>query len=1168
MNFKEIYLNYVQKFKEKIKDEHLDKLFNNSIDERIILKTKHTKNNQEPEALTSDIIKEMLRECGIDSLDINREIIISGKDKSLQKIIKKKPDFFIESSDEDLNRHLLFEIEALNKNLEKEGDGEGIEQANEWYNVRKPLFLQYNTIITNFFKWFILFYNSETEQLEVQEKKPWEMLEIIRNVRFGRGREYILKTDEQKRAITNKFYNGYRKRLDKLLKKKTDIEFEIEVINSKKPSDITQDDYEQHLIDYYRTIFSRLLFIKILKSWKMLSTDPISEVILLEQKRHWGYDLRILFFEVFNKKPKNRPKEIPEKFKDLPYLNGGLFRASGIELDEIGRIRDISLNPDAIKDIWDFFDKFKFIEDDSSDDNEKSITINPEILGYIFERSIGEERKKTGSYYTPEEITDYIIENTLYPFVIENVNKFLKNFKIMEIKSFSEIDFLENSVDVYDHILNSVLLNIKICDPACGSGAFLKKSADKLMYLYKKCYKGCGRIIPFKIKEELEGIKPFSDLYSIRQHILQNSLYGVDLNPSAVEICELRLWLWAIKPPNISSGSKFVDSCPPLPNIEYNIRPGNSLVGYVKIPKRLDKTTRIDEIAFKDMLQEKKDLITSYYKETDLKEEEELNQLRIKINDITKKYQDKLNTTLISDYQKELALDITIPSLIITDYIEDSEIKLSDLQKSISRLNTEFKLTNFKIKCKESLTLDPSDIRKRKGLTCSTRKDTTSIKTIYATSSFDIKYYSESRKEIKNRLSEFIVSLLSKEDWKNVDNIEFKRKPDQSDLKKYTPFHWFMQFTDVFEKGGFDIIVGNPPYGGNVSKVEVETNKEINISKPNIAKIFILRVEKLIRDGGYISLLAPKSLTYASDWLNLRKRILNELLEIYDIKEGFKDVLLEQIFYISKKNYSQSFYKAKDFYNDEEPIQISKDKIDDTLYCDLLTKDFEIISNIIVEQKLTDLIKTYRGLPLQQFVTEAQGQNALEGRNIKLYGLKEPYRKYDLDQKLTKSMQKKAEKLKENAEKYKTEKIVFQNIVAFISKPTHHIKVMGSYEEEGLVPTDTVNVIETKKDIDKIFILGLMNSVFFSWLLHRVAYNKAVRTMHLDNYALSKIPIPTLKENYIKEIVNSVTHILDTGFNSDDYFVIEENILSLYSLSIEKMPNDYQILLEWKKEKM
>ncbi len=255
-----------------------------------------------------------------------------------------------------------------------------------------------------------------------------------------------------------------------------------------------------------------------------------------------------------------------------------------------------------------------------------------------------------------------------------------------------------------------------------------------------------------------------------------------------------------------------------------------------------------------------------------------------------------------------------------------------------------------------------------------------------------------------NRLSEFIVSLLSKEDWKNVDNIEFKRKPDQSDLKKYTPFHWFMQFTDVFEKGGFDIIVGNPPYGGNVSKVEVETNKEIEISKPNIAKIFILRVEKLIRDGGYISLLAPKSLTYASDWLNLRKRILTELLEIYDIKEGFKDVLLEQVFYISKKNYSQSFYRAKDFYNDEEPIQISKDIIDDTLYCDLLTKDFEIISNIVVDQKLTDIIKTYRGLPLQQFVTEAQGQNALEGRNIKLYGLKEPYRKYDLDQKLTKSI--------------------------------------------------------------------------------------------------------------------------------------------------------------------
>ncbi len=1109
----------------------------------------------------------MLRECGINPLDINREIIIKGKNKNVSRIIKRKPDFYIESENEELNRHLLFEIEALNKNLQKEGDGEGIEQVNEWYNIKKPLFLQYNTIITNFSEWFIMFYNDESENLEVEEKKPWEILEIILNVKYGRGREYSLKESSQKSEITNRFYNGFRNRLNKLLNKPSNIKVNLEIRNLVKSPNLTEKEYEQNLIDYYRIIFSRLLFIKILQSWKLLPFDPLSDQIFKEEKRHWPSDLRILFFDVFNKKPENRPAEIPEKFKILPYLNGGLFRPYGVELDETGIPREVYLNSDGIKDIWDFFKEFKFVEEDTTLGDQNGNTINPEILGYIFERSIGEERKKTGSYYTPDKITNYIVENTLHPLIIEKVNNYLKKFKIKEIEKISEIDFLENSVDVYDYILNKVIQTIKICDPACGSGAFLKKAADKLLSLYKKCYRGCGRKLPYKYEGDSESSMPFSDIQSIKEHILQNNLYGVDVNHLAVEICELRLWLWVIKPPKSYIESQKSFMCPPLPNIEYNVRLGNSLLGYIQIPKALEKSARIDEIVFKDMLQEKNSLIKSYYREKKSKKEFEINEIRKKINDIINKYQDKLNSILISDYQNELQSDISIPPLKIAEYVNNSVIEIFELKDSIRDLNSTYNLTKFKINCKPSFSLEANEIRKKSGITCSIRRDSNTVKSIYPTSNFDFKYYSEAQSNIKRRLSEFITSLISPEDWKNVEDIELERKIGIKDVKMYNPFHWFMQFTDVYENGGFDIIVGNPPYGGNIRKIEIESNSDIDISKPNIAKIFILRVEKLIKNKGYISLLAPKSLTYASDWSNLRKLILRDLIELFDVKEAFKDVLLEQIFYISKHNSSQSYYIAKDFFSQEEAFHVTKNSVEDTLYCDITSDDFHTISKIKVDQKLTDLIRTFRGLPLQQFIVESNGETALEGRNIKLYGFKEPYRRYDLNQTGSSKLKVKAEKVKRNIAKYQMHKVVFQNIVAFINNPVPHIKVMGSYDDRDLIPFDTVNVIETKEGVNELFILGFMNSVFFSWLLHRVGYNKAVRTMHLDNYALSKIPIPPLNQDYIDNVIKQVEDILEFKFDINKYAEIEKNILKLYSLSKEEMPMDYQILLDWKLNK-
>ncbi len=292
--------------------------------------------------------------------------------------------FYIESKDPDRNS-LFFEIEHLNKGLTKKGDGEGIEQSREGYSIKPALFNHYDSIITNFFDWYIIKCDLEKEDFIFDRKNPWEMLEIITDIYFGRSREYLIESmEETKNQITNRFYNEFQERLKKLLGKSSSIKTDIIIRNYNKPETISNEEYEQQLIAYYRTIFSRLLFIKILESWKMLPLDPLS-YIFKEDKRHWSSDLKELFFEVFNKQ--NRNKEILDAFKKLPYLNGGLFRPSGIEPDKNGNLREVRLNSDEIKDIWDFFKEYQFLREHVNGLQNETNTINPEVLGYIFERT-------------------------------------------------------------------------------------------------------------------------------------------------------------------------------------------------------------------------------------------------------------------------------------------------------------------------------------------------------------------------------------------------------------------------------------------------------------------------------------------------------------------------------------------------------------------------------------------------------------------------------------------------------------------------------------------------------------------------------------------------------------------------------------------------------------
>jgi hypothetical protein len=340
-----------------------------------------------------------------------------------------------------------------------------------------------------------------------------------------------------------------------------------------------------------QVVMNRLIFIKFLQSKGIIGEDILrylSEVKedLLTPK------LRQLFFGTLDR-PEDERFDIDERFKDIPYLNGSLFVHTEVERKNI----DYKVRAEILKKLIEFLDSFKFVHKEQLGNGD---SIDPEILGYIFERAMtATDRKGTGAYYTPKPITKYISENTIYPYIIEKTNEFLKTEKgYKETELINDIEKLFKLADTtLDEIWNKIILKVRVLDNACGSGAFLLAAANILFELSRK------------INDKL-GLRN-SDV-ALKKLILINNLYGVDINPNGIEIAKLRLWLWLVD-------SYEPERIEPLPNIDYNLRVRNSLIGYVDISELKEaKLTLLsyflneEETSLDKRLNERNNLIREY----------------------------------------------------------------------------------------------------------------------------------------------------------------------------------------------------------------------------------------------------------------------------------------------------------------------------------------------------------------------------------------------------------------------------------------------------------------------------------------------------------------------------------------------------------------------------
>ena len=287
--------------------------------------------------------------------------------------------------------------------------------------------------------------------------------------------------------------------------------------------------------------------------------------------KYYSEFLTLLFFEGFAKRPKERSEKAKKLLGNIRYLNGGLFVPHPIE----EKYKKSIQIPDKAfeKKTFEIFSNYEWhLQDSRGESNE----ISPDVIGYIFEKYINElQQKSLEAYYTRYEITKYLSKNTIQNCILDKVNQQGYDFKSRdELLGRLDAKLCKLILTNEDSILN----NLTILDPAVGSGAFLVSAMKELIDIYSPILGKIEILGDRELKKWYEDfkIKRKSISYGIKRNIILKNLYGVDIMKEAAEVCKLRLFL------SLVSSALNEKELEPLPNMDFNIMHGNSLIGFLR----------------------------------------------------------------------------------------------------------------------------------------------------------------------------------------------------------------------------------------------------------------------------------------------------------------------------------------------------------------------------------------------------------------------------------------------------------------------------------------------------------------------------------------------------------------------------------------------------------
>ncbi len=479
------------------------------------------------------------------------------------------------------------------------------------------------------------------------------------------------------------------------------------------------------------TWINRLLFLKLLES-QLISFNKNKDYHFLNSTNVNDYDgLNELFFKVMAVPVDERDERV-SSYSFVPYLNSPLFemtdlenkyfRITGIKLDSMPIYSATVLkdnndnrrkgNIDTLAYIFQFLDAYNFGSDDNEQllQQDKKELISASVLGLIFEKING---YKDGSFLTPGYITEYICKETIQRAVIQKFNE-VKGWSCDTIRDIDDrLDFKDR--DEANEIINS----IKICDPAVGSGHFLVSALNQLIAIKSdlKILQDTShrRLKSYQISVEndellirdvedyelfeynpnnLESQNLQETLFNEKKTIIENCLFGVDLNPNSVNICRLRLWIELLKNAYYRRDDHQLET---LPNIDINIKIGNSLLHRFDIEESIQSVLRDTGISIAEYKKDVAQYKAISDKDTKHKLAEDINKiksaLKTEITHKGKKWQ------LLTSKRREL-YDLRAPSMFeLTD--EEKQIhdaKINKLSGEISELNNYFEdIKNNKI---------------------------------------------------------------------------------------------------------------------------------------------------------------------------------------------------------------------------------------------------------------------------------------------------------------------------------------------------------------------------------------------------------------------------------------------------------------------------------------
>jgi hypothetical protein len=821
------------------------------------------------------------------------------------------------------------------------------------------------------------------------------------------------------------------------------------------------------------------------------------------------------------------PEKLRDLFVDIPFLNGGLFDClddseKGIYIDGFsetkknqavvpnvlffGKETKVDLSSDLgeqqkkypVQGLLNLLSEFNFTIDENTADD-KDVALDPELLGRVFENLLASfnpetsttARKATGSYYTPREIVDYMVDESLKGYLTIHLSN-IEGIDGKLVKLFSQ-ETEENPFTVAEskRIVN-LIESVRVVDPAVGSGAFPMGILNRLVFLLHKVdadnsfwkqeqLNAAEQIPDPRIKQEtknrIEAYFEKNDNYGRKLFLIQKCIYGVDIQQIAVEIAKLRFFISLLVDEDIDK-DKPNWGIEPLPNLDFKIMQGNSLISeFLGVNFEIKKESSVGQAGF-DFQDERSRLIKQFESK--------------KIE-----YQNESDKSQKGKLLKEID-DVIIEmfELIVKQQKESYFSSIESIKRKYSILPN--KVEREEIICKE----------------------TEKINSRY---SFDL------------------------------ENAEKQLREYTGKLRTRPFFPWQLYFAEVFrEKGGFDIVIGNPPY------VQIkgimpderrfyESRFRFATGRFNLFYLFIEKSNNIVRQNGLISLIVPDRLLLNTQTVKLRQWLIqeNQIQEIVSFNDQvFDTAIVDSIILKYQKSKGRN-----DFLNAK--VKVSPQDITDTQitiipfsYIELspssqIDLNYSLVKSQIIEKIINKSIPLVTISESKDGIIQGKVEDKLFLKNI-----------VDKDSKpllFGENIQKYYINFGSNWVNYKPEEMMKLEIKRrgtgvrpglwmrtpeiferskILTRQTAD-EIIAAYDENQYYYANTLHgTTILDKNYDPYFILGILNSSLTTWFYRSNTDEAGKVFAQIKIELLRKLPIPKVEASDQQTIITLVKQII------------------------------------------